>query len=597
MVNPCTNPVDQRLYEIGMSWSQAHYTPETRLIGTGVRGAAAYALFLAAGGDPADCREAEKIVAAVVEQQQTDPSSAHFGLFKTSSKAETYTDQNWAAFCGSYLMHIPRAYANRIGEGCQKTIQEALMRACAFIKQRDVTPGYTNIALLSASVLTVAGEIYGATDYLEEGRRKMRELVDHINLTGGFQEYSSPTYYGTNLSALCWMGMFVQDEEIHDLALRIQARLWRTVAAHYHAPTGQLAGPHSRSYGNILQDYAAASKYYLYKVLDKRFVLGENVHHGGDTTYAGLAALQDVVCPEDAVAMMVDPDYPRTVEETVRTDGRPLGPGYVGPFVQMTTHLTDAYALGTINTGEVWYQRRNLMLYWVGPGKQPAALTERVRQDDAFTQDRKASVWGVQQEGSALMLHDLSSLSGSTMHAFSVVLTLEGDPVPQVWVSEKELDALPGQFGGESTMFIRSGDVCIGIRFQAMGLQGKRAQGEIRALNPGEIRETDQGRALVLDLYRGEEIAVSDADVNGAFCAYVMEVCEAGSNREAEAFREKFSRGNLTVGAAEGGFSARWRGEDVVLAIQPTGEGGARQYEGVIGGIPVHPERFIKEEI
>ena len=65
-MNPGKNEVDQRLYEIGRSYSDAHYRPESRLVGTSVRGGCAYALMLVASGDQADCQEAELVVPEVI---------------------------------------------------------------------------------------------------------------------------------------------------------------------------------------------------------------------------------------------------------------------------------------------------------------------------------------------------------------------------------------------------------------------------------------------------------------------------------------------------------------------------------------------------
>lgn len=589
MENPGETSVDRRLYEIGRSWADGWYTPETHLLGVEVRGAAAYALFLAAEGTPDACREAEAVVRAVVAQQEHDPDSPHFGWFRTSSEAEGYRDPNWSAFCGTYLLHIPRAYGDRIGADCRKTIEEAVLRACASVKKRDVVPGYTNIALLSAALLSVAGELYGAPEYLEEGRRKLRELADFINLTGGFQEYNSPTYAGVSMSALCWMGTFVQTEEIHDLALRIQGRMWHTLSAHYHAPTGQLAGPYSRAYGNRLQRYAGAVKYYLYKVLGDAFDLGENKTHGHDTAYGGVAALQEVACPEEALERLRDVDFPRTVKEAVRTDGRPLGPGYVGPFEQMTTHLADRYALGTINAKESWVQRRNLVVHWVGPNRSPAALTEGVWENGEPSQRGDLRFWSAQKAGRALAFYDLSTMEERTLSSVAVAVRLEVDEPPELWVSQKAVEALPRTFSSGSTVLIRSGEVGIALRFHAEGMGGARAQ--------GEIREAEGGLVLVLDLYRGEPQAVSGKTLEGAFCVCQLEVQPVESDREAEAFLEAFESGDVQIESVDGRLQARWRSEDAVLAIAPTGEEGARRYEGIVDGIPVHPERLVEEPL
>ncbi|MDA0746985.1 MAG: hypothetical protein O2954_10730 [bacterium] len=561
MENIEESPVNRRLYEIGKGWAGRHYSAETHLLGTEVRGAAAYALFLVAGGDPEDCRTAEAVVAAGGAQQETASSSPHSGWFRHSSDSETFEDPNWAAFCAAYLMHIPRAYGDRVGEACRDEIEAAVRRACAAIRKRDVSPGYTNIALLSAAVLSVGGEMYGASAYLEEGRRKLKELVAHINLTGGFQEYSSPTYYGVNFSALCWMGMFVQDEEIRDLAQRVQARLWHTVAAHFHAPTGQLGGPYGRAYGTVLQRYAGAVKYYLHKVLGDGFALGENDVHGHDTSYAGLAAIQQLACPEGALERMRNPDYPRMVEETVRTDGRALGPGYVGPFEQMTTYLADAYVLGTVNSKDCWEQRRNLLAHWVERKGEVGVLSDAIRENDAPASGRSCWFWSAQKEGKTLVLYDFSEMEEKEISAFSVVLKIEAGEGLEILVGEKAVEELPRTFAEGSTLFFRSGEAGIGVRFEAEGFLGARVS--------GEVRKVEGGVEVVLDLYRGEPRSFEGASLRDAFCICALEVRDAGSKREFRAFQKAFVDGALQAAVQDGRASARWRSADTVLAIEP----------------------------
>ena len=589
MADPGVSPVDRILYRIGRSWADAHFTPETQLLGPDVRGAAAYALLLLAGGGLPQCRKAEAILLAVLGYQETDPANPHFGLFKASASAEGFTDPNWAAFCGSYLMHTDAAYGDRLTESCRRSVRDAILRACAFITKRDVVPGYTNIALLSASVLTVAGEIYGSSEYQEEGRRKVRELARYIDLTGGFQEYNSPTYYGVCLSALCWMGMFLRDGEVRDLSLRIQARLWRTIAAHYHAPTSQLAGPYGRAYGNTLQRYAAALKYYLPKVLGESFPLGNNEAHGHDTAYAGLAALQEVSCPEDAAERMRSADCRGTIREAVWTDGRPLDSGYSGPFGQMTTCLAPSYALGTINASETWEQRRDLLLHWVGPDGQPAALTQTVHANDGSIWRWGVRFWGVQKEGKALALIDLSALEDREVSSFSLVFTLEVQDLPRIWVGSNRVEDVPHPIDGNSPIHFRSGEISIGIRHLARGFPGFEAR--------GEIRQMQDGLEVVLDLYRGGPIRVSGNALALIPCLYAFEVRPIRSDREHDTFRRDLEASALSVAVQDRGIGVQWQTSDALLVISPAEEDGPRRYVGIVDGIPVRPVRLFRDPV
>ncbi len=61
-------------------------------------------------------------------------------------------------------------------------------------------------------------------------------------------EYNSPTYTALTLWFLALIAEHSTTEAARRLALFLEERLWVDVAMHFHAPSQQFAGPHSRSY-------------------------------------------------------------------------------------------------------------------------------------------------------------------------------------------------------------------------------------------------------------------------------------------------------------------------------------------------------------
>lgn len=80
------------------------------------------------------------------------------------------------------------------------------------------------------------------------GKAKLVQLAERYMRTGAIMEYCSPTYLPINIHAIAQIVNYVKNQEIHDLAIKCEERLWVEAATHYHAPSSHLAGPYSRAY-------------------------------------------------------------------------------------------------------------------------------------------------------------------------------------------------------------------------------------------------------------------------------------------------------------------------------------------------------------
>lgn len=113
----------------------------------------------------------------------------------------------------------------------------------------------------------------------------------------------------------------------------------------------------------------------------------------------------------------------------------------------------------------------------------------------------------------------------------------------------------------------------------------------------GEIRAVADGVEFVFDLYRGEEIAVGEENLQNVFCAYALEVREIQGGFTPEHFWREFSGCNIETEILEEGVLTRWRGSDTVLELVPAGESGAFRYAGKVDGFTISPKRWIEEPI
>lgn len=203
-------------------------------------------------------------------------------------------------------------------------------------------------------VTLVAAEFYAWPDLQEYALARLRRFHEHTMRTGSFNEYNSPTYTIVALTELGRMRLHVRDGEARKLVEELYRLAWKDMAAHFHPPTRQWAGPHSRSYSTLLGNRVLAL-----------------VQHGteGRVEFAvdepSLAECRlPLPCPRDVEPFFAKLDAPRDLVKTYQQGEPPV----VG-----STHLEPAFALGSVNRGDLWNQRRALVAYW-GAADMPSCL-------------------------------------------------------------------------------------------------------------------------------------------------------------------------------------------------------------------------------
>jgi hypothetical protein len=97
---------------------------------------------------------------------------------------------------------------------------------------------------------------------------------------------------------LCYADIaeYSRDPQTRNMALEIERRVWKDIAAHFHAPTNILAGPHSRAYAVDSVGHLHQVHMMMYQTFGdrlwmtpKRFmfppVAGQVIHHDGDVPF------------------------------------------------------------------------------------------------------------------------------------------------------------------------------------------------------------------------------------------------------------------------------------------------------------------------
>ncbi len=326
-----------------------------------------YALALLDSGEEERLRTACGILDRVLALQDTDPESKTYGIWswfmEEPLERMSPPDWNWADFCGTALIQVAMDHRARLPGGLAERLDASLHHAVRSIMRRDMGPHYTNIALMGTHVTYTVGELYGDAEVLEYARRRLRRFAEHTREQGAFNEYNSPTYTSLAIRILARMLRDIDDpgprpilEELHDL-------VWSDVARHFHPPTRQWAGPHSRCYSTLLGTDALG-------FLQRAVGPAADLTSGQPAPNLEANRLQ-CRCPEAYVPLFVRLNEAREFCQVY---------GLGAPLVVGHTHLDETVAVGSVNRGSFWNQQRALVAYW-GNAQAPIALQVRFLHD------------------------------------------------------------------------------------------------------------------------------------------------------------------------------------------------------------------------
>lgn len=343
--------------------SPGYHTTVTQGPVHGTRVALTYAVQCLDTGDEELRKRAQQVLRAVIALQDQNPESRTYGIwpwfYEEPLSKMSPPDWNWADFCGVQLLQAALGHEPRLDADVRQLVKDAVFHACQSIRKRDVGPDYTNIAVMGTYVTLIAGEFYDWADIREYGMQRLKRFYDHTQAVGAFNEYNSPTYTVVALVELSRLQEHVKDAQARKLVEELVLEGWEDVAAHYHAPTGQWAGPHSRSYSTFLGGRTAM---FLQQ--------GTGIDLGVDMPRIGLDRNRSQ-CPPQFRESFGELKAPRDVVKTYSAGKYPV----IG-----TTHLQQAFTLGSVNRGDFWNQRRGVLAYF-GTRQDPGALRLRLLRD------------------------------------------------------------------------------------------------------------------------------------------------------------------------------------------------------------------------
>lgn len=304
------------------------------------------------------------IIRKTISLQDTVTSSRTCGVWpyymeEPLATKKSPADFNWADFNGVALLDIYMGQEQKLPADLKSMIRTSLIYAAKSIQKRNVQPSYTNIAIMGTYMTYMTSHLFNLPDMQAYAKTRLNTFYDYT-LKRGFTEYNSPTYTIVALDELDRMKKHIVDKNLKPKIDSLYNTGWEIIAKHYYKPSGQWAGPHSRSYGSLLSQ----SVYGIFKEASN-----------GKINLPGAMPRSDVKIrhklPDYLLPYFLKPQYPRVQQDILSIDE---------PKIIGTTYLADKYALSSANRSSLWNQRRPFLAYW-GTPQSPSYLQVRFLHD------------------------------------------------------------------------------------------------------------------------------------------------------------------------------------------------------------------------
>ncbi|KAF7187441.1 hypothetical protein HII31_11330 [Pseudocercospora fuligena] len=243
-----------------------------------------YAAGLLARNENDDCEQAIKILNNIIGGQFLNASEQWYGDYQTYPEqpypgTEVYPaviyntwDPNWRGFIGTAMIVCYEEFGHLLPEDLKQRIMKSLHLDAIGDTYRvygvdddNLTPAYSNAALMKAAVSGWVGRKVGDANITAEGETWSQEIVDLFNQNDTLAEFNSPTYFGVSLFALTLGAKYLPADSVLGFnAPRMIRETWDFVGDVYNANMKNIAGPWDRSYGYDLNRYLAIMSLWIW---------------------------------------------------------------------------------------------------------------------------------------------------------------------------------------------------------------------------------------------------------------------------------------------------------------------------------------------
>lgn len=486
-----------------------HTTLKNGTIVHPTRDSAEYAVALLDSGEEWRRERAIEILDVLVALQDQNPEHDTYGIWSWFQD-EPLTqmsppDWNWADFMGTQLLQVVLDHRQRIPAELAKRIDEAIVHAAHSIIRRNVTMAYTNIAIMGTYVTYVAAELYKLADLQEYADNRLHRFYNFTKEKGGYPEFNSPTYTIVAITELTRMLKDIRNEDARKLVTELYEMAWHDVATHFHVPTRQWAGPHSRCYSTLLQKGTLA---YLQRAIGDSV----SIFPDGEQMPASLDAHRiPAHCPEKFQSYFAELTETRNHVQTFF----PRVPPAIG-----YTHLNPTFTLGSINYSIMWNQCRPIVAYW-NSETGASALQVRFLHDgydyssanivvDQHDADLLAAICFATDGGDTHC--GLDKLQNATIQASDMRLRIQLFNVPESYPLPTIVLGKQGTVNlGEVTLAVNAVDAVFADYTPSM-----------------EVTREDTNVYLDVVLYKGERRPMNFNEIAKAACVFALSMRKSG---------------------------------------------------------------------
>jgi hypothetical protein len=314
-----------------------------------VRDSTFYALGLLLRGDR---ERAARAIDAVLKHQLDAPGAPFHGTWlryqeepMPAADAVEWRDYdpNWREFIGAPLAMILSHFQAQLPRELAARIDAALRLACIGAIRRNVDPGYTNIALMTAFLLDFAGTRLEEPDWVVAGERLAGEIRARFEEHGTFEEYNSPSYYAVDFIALALWRSDAPSAKLRSWGSEMEHALWRDLAQYYHPDMRNMAGPFDRAYGLDMRRYGAGVGLWIWLAIGRALApypdTTKPFGHAHDIGLGPMAAILGANIPEEVLPHFSTFAGPRQIKR--RITGKRIATAWLEARLMLGGEWTD----------------------------------------------------------------------------------------------------------------------------------------------------------------------------------------------------------------------------------------------------------------
>ena len=525
------DPVEKMLFSTIRGYN--YHTDATKGEFHDIRASFSYALQLLDSEDKQSIQRAFEVLDKTISLQEQDTTSRYCGVWpyyleEPIKTKKSPVDLNWADFNGVTLLDIWMGYQDEIPAQLKFKIKNALVLAAKSIQKRNITLSYTNIAIMGTYVSYMVSHLFDLPEMKGYAVDRLNRFYQFTLKEKGFLEYNSPHYTVIALDELFRMKSHIIEPVARQQIDSLYSIGWETIARHYHKPSGQWAGPHSRSYSTLV---TPAFKSMLYYASNGLLDVGKDVKPNDIRIRHRI--------PAHLMHYFLTPEYPRTETEVLRTTG--------------TCYMTDKYALSTVNYSSFWNQRRPFLIYW-GNVANPNYLQLRFLHD---LYDFSSATFYSQQKENSVVAGVGFITNGGDKH-------ISIDKLQQGKFKGKDL-RLRFEFGNvkspdELAIPEHSTDL-FSIHLDELKFSLQLLQAEFEGLQ-GYWEKGGDGKNSWIDFvfYSGEEKEFDLNKMNKAIAAFTFEIIKTG---------DKSTSRKTGISEQNGKLKIDWKGLKLELPVKP----------------------------